>query len=179
MRARGFTLIEMMIAVAIMGLLLLLATPGYIEFTANSKVRNVTEGMMNGLRQAQLEAVKRNTNVQFLMTADGWEVCCDEDDKVIKSEVVFEATSANPPKILTEPVGSKAVTFGGLGRAAEKNADGTDPIAKIKVDPPEKIGTRSLGIAISSLGGNLKMCDPDSKFTYSGSSDPLACPYPW
>ena len=185
MRARGFTMIEMMIGLSIMALLLMLAMPAFIEFTANAKVRNVTEGLLNGLRQAQLEAVKRNTNVRFRMTADGWEVRDVDDDSVLRSEVVFEATSANPPKISTEPAGTTEVTFTGLGRVLEKNppappaVGGTEPIAKIKIDPADKIGTRSLGIAVSAPGGNLKMCDPDTKFTYDGSVDPLACPFPW
>jgi len=185
MRQRGFTMIEAMITITILGLLLLLAMPAFIEFAANAKVRNVTESLLNGLRQAQLEAVKRNTNVKFRMTADGWEVRDpdDESDKgKLHSEIVFEKSSANPPKVSTEPVGSTEVTFSGLGRVLEKNPPsppGTDPIAKIKVDPADKVGTRSLGVAISALGGNVKMCDADAKFTYSGSVDPLACPYPW
>jgi type IV fimbrial biogenesis protein FimT len=184
MRARGFSLIETMIVVSLMALLLMLALPTFTEMMANAKVRNVSEGMMNGLRQAQLEAVRRNANVRFRMTTDGWEVRDVDTDNVVKSDVVFEATSSNPPKVTTEPDGATEVTFTGLGRTLEKNppvppaADGTDPIAKIKIDPPDKIGTRSLGIAVAAVGGNLKMCDPDSKFTYSGSTDPLACPFP-
>jgi type IV fimbrial biogenesis protein FimT len=179
MRARGFTMIEMMIGISLLALLLLLAMPAFIEFTANTKVRNVGEGLINGLRQAQFEAVKRNTSVRFAITADGWEARDADTGDVLKSEVVFEKNAANPPKISTEPDGTNAVTFNGLGRVSDKNADGTEPIAKIKLDPPDKIGTRSLGIAVTAPGGNLKMCDPDAKFTYSGSLDPLACPFPW
>jgi len=183
MRARGFTMIEMMIGISLLALLLLLAMPAFIEFTANTKVRNVTEGFLGGLRQAQLEAVRRNTSVKFAMTADGWQVRDADSDDVLKSEVVFEATAANHPKITTEPAGASEVTFTGLGRVAATDKDGNDltptTIAKIKVDPPDKIGTRSLGIAVSAPGGNLKMCDPDAKFQNLNPPDPLACPQPW
>lgn len=179
MRRRGFTLIEMMIALTILGLLMLLAMPSFIEFTANTKVRNVTEGLMYGVRQAQLEAVKRNANVRFSVTADGWEARDVDTNTVLKSGVVFETASTNAPKITIEPAGSVAVTFNGLGRILDKNADDSAPIAKFKFDPSGKFGSRSLGIAVIAPGGSLKMCDPDAKFTYSGSLDPLACPFPW
>lgn len=185
MAARGFTLVEMMVALFIVTLLLLLVIPAYSEFAANSKARHVTESALYGLRQAQLEAVKANALVRFRVTSTGWEVRDVDTDTVLRSEVLPETGSGNAPTLVVEPAGASEVTFTGLGRVAEKNPPvppstaSTDPIVKIKVSPPSPVGTRALGVSISALGGSVKMCDPDSKFTYSGSKDPMACPYPW
>ena len=51
--ARGMTLIELMIGLAIAAILLLLAAPAYRDFIANTNVRNAAENTVAGLRQAQ------------------------------------------------------------------------------------------------------------------------------
>jgi prepilin-type N-terminal cleavage/methylation domain-containing protein len=45
---RGFTLIELMVAITVFVALLLLALPMYSEFTANSQIRNGMENTLMG-----------------------------------------------------------------------------------------------------------------------------------
>ena len=66
-RTRGFTLIELMIAVVIFAFLILLAGPMYADFIANSRIRNAGEALLNGVRQTQAEAVRRNTPAWFVL----------------------------------------------------------------------------------------------------------------
>ncbi|TMG82912.1 MAG: prepilin-type N-terminal cleavage/methylation domain-containing protein, partial [Betaproteobacteria bacterium] len=47
MQLRGFTLIEMLIAVAIFAFLIMLAGPMYAKFMGNSQIRNAGDGMLN------------------------------------------------------------------------------------------------------------------------------------
>ena len=61
MQLRGFTLIEMLIAVAIFAFLIMLAGPMYAKFMGNSQIRNAGDGMLNGVQQAQSIAVRGNT----------------------------------------------------------------------------------------------------------------------
>lgn len=65
----GFTLIELMVAISIFGLLLALAAPSYSQWIANTRVRTTAEAIQNGLMLAKAEAVRRNTKVQFVLTA--------------------------------------------------------------------------------------------------------------
>ena len=53
MRARGFTMVELMMTLAIMGILAALAIPGYTRFTARA-YRSEMRDAMNKLRQAFL-----------------------------------------------------------------------------------------------------------------------------
>lgn len=179
MRNRGFTIVELMVGLVVVAIMLVIAVPQYAQFMDNTRVRNVTESLAGGVRQAQLEAVKRNEPVKFALTDEGWEVRDVETDGLLVAEAIFETTGKTAPAVEAEPSGATEVTFSGLGRALVKNpSDGTDPVNRIKVAPAGP-GTKRLGVAVSIPGGNIKVCDPDPKFTYSGSKDPVACPHPW
>lgn len=67
-RPRGFTLIELVIVIAIIGILALVGAPGFQTWVANSRVRSVAEALQNDLRKAQSEAIQRNRQVAFVLT---------------------------------------------------------------------------------------------------------------
>lgn len=69
-RARGFTIIEIMIALGIAALLLALGLPAYKDFLANNKIRNLAENMQSALNVARSEAINRNVPVEFLLFSD-------------------------------------------------------------------------------------------------------------
>lgn len=66
----GFSLVELLIGLAIFGLLMSFAMPAFHLFLANNKVRNAAEALQSGLAIARSEAVRRNRNVEFVMTED-------------------------------------------------------------------------------------------------------------
>jgi type IV fimbrial biogenesis protein FimT len=69
-RARGFTLIELMIGLVLLGVLLVLAMPSFSQMLQNMKLRTTAETILTGLQSARAEALKRNQRVEFLLTAD-------------------------------------------------------------------------------------------------------------
>jgi type IV fimbrial biogenesis protein FimT len=67
---RGVTLVEMMIGLAIVALLLMAGVPAFTTFLQNSKLRTTAEALSGGLQLARAEAVKRNGQVEIVLTDD-------------------------------------------------------------------------------------------------------------
>jgi type IV fimbrial biogenesis protein FimT len=65
----GFSIIELMTVLTVLGIMLVLAMPGIGNWISNSRVRTVAEELQNGLRLAQAEAVNRNRSVVYVRTA--------------------------------------------------------------------------------------------------------------
>jgi type IV fimbrial biogenesis protein FimT len=62
---RGFTLIELMIAITIMTLLVVTGLPYFGEYMANSRLREGGHAVMAEALFAQSEAIKRNSTVRM------------------------------------------------------------------------------------------------------------------
>lgn len=58
---RGFTLIELMLALAVSGILAAVAVPVFIESSARNSVWTASETIGSQIRQARLKAISRNT----------------------------------------------------------------------------------------------------------------------
>lgn len=172
-RARGFTMIEILIALAVFAILFVLASPIYSEFLANSQIRNRAESALAGVRLAQYEAIKRNSPVQFALVATGWQVSWLNDEtgnfEVLQSYDYHEGAA------MTTLAGDQAkVTFNGMGRVMVANPDDTSaPITRIKVTNGNVATSRELDVIVSSLATGTKLCDPDPGVA---STDPRACP---
>lgn len=69
---RGFTLIELMVVVAIAAILASLAAPAFKSIVASQRVRTAALEFSTALTLARSEAIKRNGNVQLNAAAGGW-----------------------------------------------------------------------------------------------------------
>jgi len=68
---RGFTLIELMVSIAVLAILLGIAAPSFRSMTASSDLRGVSNELITTLAQARSEAIKRGGRVTVCMSADG------------------------------------------------------------------------------------------------------------
>lgn len=69
---RGFTIIELVVVVAIAVVLLAVAAPGFRSLMASQRVKTVSYEIVSDLTLARSEALKRGQNVSLAPAAGGW-----------------------------------------------------------------------------------------------------------
>lgn len=82
--ARGFTLMELMVTIAIVGILAMLAAPSFVDYRRNAALASATASLVGALATARSEALKRNADVLVAPVAGedwsgGWRVFVDAD----------------------------------------------------------------------------------------------------
>lgn len=70
--SRGFTLIELMIAVFVLALALGFGVPAFQNSMANSNMRGTTMDLIMALNTARAEAVSQRKDIQLKPVAGGW-----------------------------------------------------------------------------------------------------------
>jgi type IV fimbrial biogenesis protein FimT len=163
------TLIEIMMSLAVMGILMMVGMPSFNSWLANTQIRTGADGILNGIQLARGEAVRRNTNVTFTLgTNTGWTVTELKTNSVV--QVRPEAEGSRDARVTVTPTAATTITFSGYGRVTS-NADASLPITQIDITSATLTGSdaRNLRIVLGS-GGNVRMCDPAV-----ASGDPRAC----
>jgi len=179
--ARGFTLLELMVAVTLAGMLLLAGMPSFTTFLRNAEVRSSAESISNGLRLARSEATRLNRPVSFALAGGGdtsWTINIFNPvtgmllqppiQQYSKFEVGRSATA-----VIT-PANAVAVTFNGLGRIVSPSPVATPNLQQIDVSSIVDGEARTLRIYADDLHG-VRMCDPDPAIKALVPPDARAC----
>lgn len=190
--AKGFTLIELVITLAILAILLALGLRSYRAWIANTKIRTMTDSIQNGLALAKATAISTNSKTQFLLTtADpvasnmasiGTNISATGSNWVIRryqsggtySSADFiqgHSTAEGSSRTLinsgSAPTGcsfSSNIIFTGIGNISPV------PAGNICFNVSSSDGDRPLRITVSP-GGAVRMCDPQ----LSISSTTMGC----
>jgi type IV fimbrial biogenesis protein FimT len=174
----GLTLVELLVTIAVIGVLATLAIPSYQDWVQNNRTRNAAESIQTGIQLARGEAVKRNAQVQFDLRGanSAWTVCtspavpgaCPNPDNgtTVQSRAASEGSSANVT--VAASVASPYV-FNSLGILTPAPAGGD---VTIDVDNTAATDSRALRIVIG-VGGSSRMCDPALPVA---GTDPRKCP---
>lgn len=193
----GFTLVEMMIAVAILAILLALGGPAFQTFIENTKIRSTAESMQAGLHLARSEALRRNARVTFWLV-DGISAACARSASGTSWVVSFDnpaggcnAASSETvvPRIMQSRSGNDGstgisvsardgsdtatdcITFNGFGSVETACTDGAAPLRRIAITSTSaSTATRALQVRITP-GGAVRMCDP----SVGVNTDPAYC----
>jgi type IV fimbrial biogenesis protein FimT len=186
-KSSGFTLIEMMIVIAIFSITLTYGISSYRTWVQNTQIRNAAESIQNGIQRARGEAVKCNANVAFILgPATSWTVthvsaCGDvANGGAAAGSTVESRSSGEGSKNVTIPVhgavdndGNDAtiITFNNLGTVA----DSATALARIDLTSTVTLpDLRTLRVAIG-VGGNARVCDPDPTLAAKDPPDPRRC----
>jgi len=165
-KSTGFTLVELMITVVIVGILATIALPSFREFIERSNVRSSAESVLNALQLARAEAVRRNEQVTFTLGsgtgATSWQVTDAAGNVVQQSRSSGEGSAT---VTATEaPVGATTMVFNGFGRVV--GAGGLSTIVF------GSAGTSlTVQVEIQQPGGQIRMCDPG----VTTAGDPRRC----
>jgi len=200
-RQAGFSLIELLIGISILGILLGMALPSFSEWIRNNQVRMAAESLREGLQAARSEAVKRNTRVrlQLVTTLDAacalssagpyWIVnasatvspagSCNAAISPTVSPMVVQSSpvTAAVARVTVAATGGPVVAFDAAGRRAPT----TNPAATATTAFYVDIGSRG-GLCLPSgdvrclrvqvtSAGEVRMCDPSQ----TSATDPARC----
>lgn len=78
--SQGFTLLELMTAIAIMGILLSIGVPTFTNMIRGSQIAAESNDLLAALNLARSEALKRGVRVSVCALAEDLESCSDEPD---------------------------------------------------------------------------------------------------
>lgn len=126
----GFTLIELMITLALLGVILSIAIPAMGDFAIKQRVSSQTNEMMLSLAFARSEAIKLNRDVRLIPvtgTANGWSAGWCVGPSTINScnhaDVVRVFSSANGVSITSSGIANPPVlVFRRDGTTTQTNA---------------------------------------------------------
>jgi len=156
-RAGGFSLVELMIAVLILSIVLAKSVPSVMDYIRNDRIRSVTEEMRDGLHTARMEAIRRNTTVNFVPNATGWSVVlpgvAGAPDETLQSRTARSAELA-----LAATASAQTAAFNGSGRLVA-GVFSVDVGAGPGECTAEGGQARCLRLTVAP-GGMIRMCDP-------------------
>jgi len=185
MKQRGFTILELMIAITVAAFILMSTAPSISAWMRNTRIRTAAESISNGLMQARNEAVRRNQPVSFFLVSESDPVAMSDSCALSTTGAGWVVAMASPASkcatdrdsfIALRPPGDAAgglsvasnattVTFNGYGQISNAT-----PISCIRLTNANDTSARALNIAVNA-GGQVRMCDPK----VTDSNDPRVC----
>ncbi|HVE50629.1 MAG TPA: GspH/FimT family pseudopilin [Casimicrobiaceae bacterium] len=175
MTSRGFTLIELLIGMVIIAILVMVALPAYTQFMGNARIRNVADSLANGMRLAQVEALRRNRLIEFVVApGTGWTI--SDPDVALGGVVHSEPFSDASGQVVVDPnpAGTTKISYSGLGQyqTPTNPEDGTPVMTSIRVTHATLASPHDLRVtADPAFGIGVRVCD--RRFA---PPDPVGCP---
>ena len=151
-RAGGFTLIELMITIAIVGILTALTLPSFTKSLKNNCMTTTTNNLVTSLQLAKSEAVKRRSTVRVeaIDASNANNVWGEAGWKVTLPDITTSAVITKTLRAVEPGCGSDYIRIHGTG-AAQATGSGASASAAISYD--------SSGYTESSV---FNVCDSES-----------------
>ena len=189
-RPAGFTLIELMVTVAIGAVLMMVAAPSFIGFQRNSEMTSLTNALLAAANTARAEAMKTGMNALVVPSGNGsdwtagWVVFVDKN-----RDNAYSATADTT--VLVQGATPSYITITGTGNAAISPASyimfdssgyaksyGSSPgvanltLSIVRSDVPSAQADAETRRIVVALTGRVRSCRPstDSACTSSATN---------
>ena len=147
--SRGFTLIEMMIAILIGAVLLAIGVPSFRDAALGSKLSNIANDLNASVQVARSEAIKRNVPVTLCRSTNG--TSCTDDSEWATGWIILQGTQViqyeQPIPTgfkVTRTVGSGNILFQPIGVGASA--------ATFRVCRSSPVGKQERLVTVSATG---------------------------
>lgn len=174
-KSNGFTLIELMVTIALMAIMLSIAAPSFTSFRRNSELASIANNFLAALNAARTEAMKRNMFAMVVPVnndndwSKGWVVFVDANDNGSydsSADILVMQQEAPPPYITLTGNNSTAasasyVRYDGSGFSRPKGSDLANTTLTIsRSDAGSDVRQiRRVKIAVT---GRPRVCTPQS-----------------
>jgi len=168
----GFSLVELLIAMALFAILSALAMPSFLAWIQNQQIRSTAEGIYNSLQRAESEAAKQNQPVDFALisntpsngatpspssTGPNWEVAVDQGGTPSTSGFIQGGLAAESGKNASINSTQSTVTFSGTATSAGVTINVSNPTGGACVSAGGPM--QCLQINVTPYG-SIRMCNP-------------------
>lgn len=180
-RSGGFTLIELMVTIAIAAVLMMVAVPSFVTYQRNSEMTSFANTLLASINAARGEAMKRGryamvVPVDGVLWSSGWVAFVDVDGSRTLSATndISVVKKEAPPTYLTVSGNNTAseaapyIMFDPSGYAARKSTSPAGPNLTLTITrndvPATEVAaqTRRLIVAIT---GRARVCKPSTDST--------------
>jgi type IV fimbrial biogenesis protein FimT len=166
----GYTLLEIMIALSIAGILMAIAIPSFSTFIKNNRSLAETNSLMTAIKTARTEAMTRRTTVSVCRSVDNVN-CGTAGDNFIAftdaaitnvvdgTDVIVFQTTINSDNLTLDYTGGAAINirFDSRGRAI--GTSGTITVCDNRGDDYKRgITIEPIGRSKPAVGGSLDAC---------------------
>ena len=177
-RQQGFNLLELLTAIAILGVVTAIAVPSFQSISINNNLSTETNDLVSSLRFARSEAAKQGQNVTVCSANAGLTACSGAADWSTGWLVVD--TGANVLHVreaLTSTTATETDILGATGSIVFNRNGFTTNARTIKLCGPDNSAQRARGVIISIDGRVRLATDSDANsIAEDRSGADLGCP---
>jgi type IV fimbrial biogenesis protein FimT len=174
-RSHGFTLMELMVSLAIAGIVLGIAAPSFTEFLRNNRLTNAANDFLSAAQVARTEAIKRQVAVAVCSSTNPQIDAADcADNTTFTGWIVFEDTNNN---CLREPAETKLKGDGVLPATVLARSNGNcmsfAPTGFLQTVPARTTASRTVycdARGIAPLAGQIQSAGRGIFVTNTGRS---------